>query len=239
MTSYFEALKDLLFPPVCLSCEQRLESSRPPLFCTDCLAQITFLSSPCCSSCGVPFPSGVDHLCGDCLNQLYAFDFARSLVAYQSPLSSLILSLKFGGHLAGLASLRALTGVSPCATSFSVPDCVLPVPLHVSRLRQRGFNQALVLAKACFPHWQSLIRTDVLIRNRQTVAQSHLTGGKRRTNLCGVFALRSPDAVRGKRILLVDDVFTTGSTVNECSKVLRSGGAIRVEVFTVARSLVG
>ena len=231
-----EALKDLLFPPRCLGCERRLESSRPPLFCAECGQALRFLGSPLCTSCGLPFPAGVDHLCGDCLTGRPAYDFARALFAYEPPVPALILALKFAGQLTGLASLGALAARSPLSSQFAEPDLVLPVPLHPARLRERGFNQALLIARACLPHWRSRIDTALLRRHRATRPQAQLSGRERRTNLTGIFCLEAPDRVRGLRVLLVDDVFTTGSTVQECSRVLRAAGVGRVEVFTLARS---
>ena len=237
MTSYFEALKDLLFPSLCLGCELRLESSRPPLFCPRCLAKLAFIRSPCCLGCGVPFATGDDHLCGDCLAGHYAFDCARSLFRYQPPIATIIRSLKFGGHLTGVSTLGALTARSDCMGIFNEPDLILPVPLHLSRLRERGFNQALVIARGCFPQWKPKIKIDLLFRLRATLSQSLLSGKERRANLKKVFSLTKASSVAGKKVLLVDDVFTTGSTVDECSRVLRSAGAARIEVFTLARSL--
>lgn len=236
--SCFEALQDLFFPPLCLGCGRRLNSSLPPLFCSDCLAEIEFLASPCCSRCGFPFPAGVDHLCGDCLAQSFAFDFSRSLFHFQPPVSPIIHSLKFGGQFAGLATLAALAAQSPFLGQFAEPDLLLPVPLHIERLRERGFNQALVIAKGCFPQWASKIVPDLLSRSRSTAPQSLLSGKERRVNLKGVFTVARPSRLVGKKVLLVDDVLTTGSTVNECSQVLVAAGAARVEVFTLARSLV-
>ncbi len=239
MTSYFEALKDLLFPPLCLGCERRLEFSRPPLFCSDCLDDLAFIRSPCCLCCGVPFPTGVDHLCGDCLAHHYVFDFARSLLYYQLPISTIIRSLKFGGRLTGIATVGAITAQSGLIGLFGEPDLILPVPLHLERLRERGFNQAVVIAKGCFPQWKNKIETGLLLRLRSTIPQSLLAGKERRGNLKKVFGLADVSKVAGKRVLLIDDVFTTGSTVNECSKVLHSAGVARIEVFTLARSLSG
>ena len=114
---------------------------------------------------------------------------------------------------------------------------MLPVPLHPARLRERGFNQALLIARACFPQYRSRLEPALLRRQRHTRPQSQLSGHERRTNLGGAFTFVAPSRVRGRRVLLVDDVFTTGSTVQECSRVLRTAGAARIEVFTLARSL--
>jgi len=235
MASLFQAAQDLLFPPLCLGCSRRLAHSRPPLFCAECQQKLVFISSPLCSSCGTPFTTGVDHLCSNCLLQQYAFDLARSLFLYQPPSDALILPLKFGGQLGGLPTLSALMAHWPHQEDFTTPDYILPVPLHARRLRQRGFNQALLIAQACFPGWRNKIRPSLLIRRQETIPQAQLSGKERRSNLKKAFDLKTQ--LHGKSILVVDDVFTTGSTVNECAKVLKRQGAGRVEVFTLARSV--
>ncbi len=235
----FAAIHDLLFPPRCLGCALRLGSSRPPLLCPDCAADLVVLGSPLCTCCGVPFPGGADHLCGDCLLGSHGFDLARSLLQYKPPVSDLILSLKFTGNLATIATIRELMARTGIMDHFTEPEIVLPVPLHVDRLRQRGFNQAMVLAKGCLPQWQKRIAPLVLRRHQPTLPQSSLSGKERRTNLIRAFSVAEPAVVRGAVVLLVDDVYTTGSTVNACSKVLRTAGAKRIEVLTVARSFAG
>ena len=237
MSSLFGVIQDLLFPPTCLGCTRRLDSSRPPLFCADCLELVSYIRSPRCPCCGIPYTVGADHLCGDCLQQHYAFDCARSLVLYQPPVADIILRLKFGGQLSGLTTLAQLAGISGCMQELAEPELIVPVPLHASRLRERGFNQATLIARACLPQWVKRIRVDALQRNRLTTPQSQLSGRQRRSNLQRVFSLKDGVKVQDKRILVVDDVFTTGSTVDECARVLRKAGASRIEVFTVARSL--
>jgi ComF family protein len=237
MPSFFEAIKDLLFPPHCLGCNRRLDFSRPPLFCSACNDDLAVIGSPRCRCCGIPFVSGADHLCGACLTGHYAFDLARSLLHYRPPASDLIRSLKFNGNLAGITSLNALIMRAHLLDAFVEPEIILPVPLHARRLRERGFNQALVIAKGCLPDWKNAIESGLLLRHHPTIPQSELNGKERRNNLKNVFSLADPSRVAGGKVLLVDDVFTTGSTVNECSRVLRKAGAERIEVFTLARSL--
>nr|WP_275888476.1 ComF family protein [Desulfobulbus alkaliphilus] len=226
-----------MFPPTCLGCTRRLATSRPPFFCADCLAEVVYLGSPCCACCGIPFPTGVDHLCGDCLVHPPAFDVARSVLLYQPPVATVLRTLKFGGQLTGLTTLGALASQSPFMHHFTPPDYIVPVPLHLSRLRQRGFNQARSIAAACFPHWQDRIKINLLLRNRPTVPQTDLSGEERRKNLKNAFIPVEDIRFAKKRILLVDDIFTTGSTVSECSLALRRAGVARIEVFTLARSL--
>ena len=214
----FEAFQELFFPARCLGCEGQLSFCRPPLFCASCRAKI------------VPFV----HSC----SQRDAFSCTtRSLFIYQEPISNLLVQLKFNGDLSGLASLAALAREARAESLLQEPDFILPVPLHLSRLRWRGFNQALLLAKACFPSWKDRIRVDLLQRHRPTVPQLGLSGAERRSNLLGAFSLRNPSELAGRRVLLVDDVFTTGSTLRECAEVLSQTGAAKIVAFTVARTV--
>jgi len=146
-----------------------------------------------------------------------------------------IQAWKYGGDLAGLATFAALARHAPAVAQLAVCDYILPVPLHLRRLRQRGFNQALLLARILFPWNQNKIRTDLLLRQRWTEPQTGMDGRRRRLNLRGAFTLPQPDKVKNRRILLVDDVFTTGSTVNECAQMLAAAGAATIEVLTLAR----
>lgn len=237
MPTLFEAAQDLLFPPLCLGCRQPLATSRPPLLCATCSGRLDLIRSPLCLCCGTPFITGADHLCGDCLGGHFSFDLSRSLLLYRPPASDLIRSLKFGGNLSCLATWQALIMREGLLEAFAEPDLVVPVPLHTQRLRQRGFNQALVIAKGCLSGWRKKIAEELLVRHCPTQPQSELSGKERRANLKNVFSLTDAGRVAGAKILLVDDVYTTGSTVDECSKTLRRAGAQRIEVFTLARSL--
>ncbi len=230
-------VQDVLFPARCLACETLLGRYRLPLLCSDCLSRLIPLSSPLCLCCGIPFAAGENHLCGNCLGGNPPFDLVRSAFSYQEPLVTLIHQVKFGRRLTGLSTLGVLVQNSCAVSSLSCPDLILPVPLHGRRLRQRGFNQSLLLARSCFPEWKGRIVAAGLRRLRNTLPQTDLSGKERRKNLKGAFCLNVSCEVAGKTILLLDDVFTTGSTVVECSRILRKAGAARVEVFTPARAL--
>ncbi len=233
--SWWRATLDLLFPPLCLGCGVGLASSQPPLFCPECQKQITPLAPPFCTCCGRPLPAaaGSGHTCGRCLTKPPAFAKARALTLYSGPMAEAIHRFKYQGEQAGLATFahfhRALV------SDLAEPDAILPVPLHPERLRQRGFNQALLLAQAFFPKAERRLDPGVLVRLRHTHTQTGMNGTERRRNLKNAFGLTIPERVAGRSILLVDDVYTTGSTVNECAKVLRRAGAARVEVLTLAR----
>jgi ComF family protein len=213
------SFSELLFPARCLGCAEaeQLVSHHLPLLCAACRAKL------------IPFiPSYAPE---------EVFPFAAcSLFVYQEPVSRLLLRLKFNGDLSGLATIATLVHEAGAEYLPPEPDLMLPVPLHLSHLRWRGFNQAILLAKTCFPFWQEKLRTDLLVRHRKTVPQIGLASEERRSNLRGAFSVRRPEEISGRRILLVDDVFTTGSTLRECAETLLQAGAREIAAFTVARA---
>jgi ComF family protein len=231
------AAADLLFPPACLACDTRLSGSRGPLFCPACMDDLHLIRQPLCPSCGRSYPAvaGGNHLCSRCLKKPWHFEAARAVLLYTETVSRAVQSFKYGGSTVGLKSFRMLHNALPGHEDWAAADLILPVPLHVKRLRQRGFNQALRLARALFPDQKSKIDPFLLERSRWTVPQTGLSGAERRRNLKQAFRVRQPERLQGKEILLVDDIFTTGSTVNECARVLLRGGARRVRVLTLAR----
>jgi ComF family protein len=237
----WQAAKDISFPPVCLVCNTGLGggvSGRQPIsLCADCLTQVVFLREPLCRLCGKTFPgaAGNNHLCGRCLRHGWHFHGARSVIQYQGVLADVIRSFKYGENRTALSTFAALKENLPHLQALEGSDLILPVPLHPERLRQRGFNQALVLAKTFFPEQHAIINTTALKRTRRTAPQTGLSGAARRKNIKGAFAAKG-DKVAGRKILLIDDVFTTGTTVDECARVLRKAGAREVQVLTLARA---
>lgn len=233
---FLDGFRDLLFPPACLACGVRLAASTPPLLCTRCLDKLIPLRPPLCTCCGKPLAdaAGAGHRCGRCLGHPPAFVRARALFLYDGPVVEIIQHLKYHGDTAGLATIAHLCQAA-ARLDPGEPDIILPVPLHLERLRQRGFNQSQRLAAAFFPEHREKIRLDILARRRQTLPQTGMSGAERRRNLKNAFAVVAAPAVRRRSVLLVDDVYTTGSTVHECARVLRRAGAAAVEVLTLAR----
>jgi len=230
----FQALVDLCFPPSCLNCGVSLPQSSI-LFCERCLLKIKFITEPYCPCCGILFPSGENHLCAICLKKKWNFTRARSVMVYNDTAAKAILGLKFGGRKAALQTFQKFKEQCCSCRDLVAPDCIIPVPLHSNRLRQRGFNQSLLLAMAFYPEEKRKIRKTALQRRRDTVPQTGLDGLSRRKNMRDAFVVKSREDVCGKKIVLVDDVFTTGTTVNECARALKQAGAARVDVLTLAR----
>lgn len=237
MRTLLKALLDLLLPSFCLACEKPLGPAAPELlFCPDCLAGLRCIQSPLCPCCGRAYlvAPGGDHHCGSCLAQPRHFSRARALFLYEEPLKKVVHRFKYQGKTACLPSFAKLARNLPQLGELEGVDWIVPVPLHPSRLRERGFNQALLLARAFFPK-DRRVTANLLVRLRPTEPQTSFNGSARRTNLKNAFGVIKPHLLAGKKILLIDDVFTTGTTVNECARVLKKAGADEVMVLTLAR----
>ena len=232
------AILDVLFPARCLLCGEQIGPGADILFCPACGGRLTIIQPPLCSCCGRLLPdSTASHLCGNCLQHPPAFSKARALFIYDDFSSPLVHSFKYRGQTTGQRTFSALLRRSPIIPEMNTPELIIPVPLHHKRLRQRGFNQALTLARSFFPKDKQIIRSDLLVRQRWTTPQASLNGHERRKNLRNAFIAAHSAPLKGKNILLIDDVFTTGSTLNECAAILRHNGAHDIQALTLARVL--
>jgi ComF family protein len=231
------AALDIFYPPRCPACGIRTAAVT---FCDPCRARITPAASPMCDRCGLPYLGrGPNHPCRNCLDHPPRYASARARAAYaredRSPLIQVLARLKYGRDVS----------VAPVLASFLLErlpmepdhDLLVPVPLHRDRLRWRGFNQAVALARAVGKSRGIAVESFVLQRMRATPPQVGLDAIGRRRNVRGAFAIRQPELARDHRVLLVDDVMTTGATVHECARVLRRAGAVRVDVLVLARAL--
>lgn len=235
---FFSELLDIILPPICHICHSFIPKADVLHICPTCRELLPLVSSPLCSICGIPFNgTGDDHRCGACLTHPPHFDTARATFLYEGPIRDLIHSFKYNQrtHLRYPLALLSLEGVIEVIADHK-PQLIIPVPLHRSRLRHRGFNQAALLGRVLSRQLILPMVPDALIRNRATEPQITLAASERRVNVNGAFSVARPDDVVGKRILLLDDVMTTGSTMNECSKELKKAGADMVIAVTVART---
>ena len=234
------ALVNILFPPRCHFCKAFIPDAGALHLCAVCLEASTLIRSPLCKLCGIPFLTAGDddHLCGSCITEPPHFTAARAAALFDGPVRELIHRLKYNGRVQLCRPLGLLTGqqLGSFAESASA-DLLIPVPLHVKRLRQRGFNQAVLLGEILAREWRLPLSHRNLRRIRWTESQIKLPAAERAANVRGAFAVSEPALIKGKRIILVDDVFTTGSTVAECARVLFKAEATEVCVVTVARAL--
>ncbi|HIJ57275.1 MAG TPA: ComF family protein [Deltaproteobacteria bacterium] len=215
------------------------------MVCPACLSLFIPVHSPLCPDCGVVFQSnaGDDHQCEACIKAPKRFHKARAFGIYDQSLMELIHCFKYRGKIQLARAFGAMLLLTfLCFWNENEVDLVVPVPLHKKRFRKRGFNQSHLLIKT----WESMkiasyrlphMERDVLLRQRWTEPQTGLGRKERIRNIKDAFKVDAPDQVRRKRILLVDDVYTTGATADECSKTLLSSGAERVDVLTLARAL--
>lgn len=263
----YRALAALLFPLKCPACgdtfHQGPETPTVPLtgglslsdaralnglLCPGCISKFTPIRSPVCARCGIAFPGreGPDHLCHACITAPGRFTRARAVGAYDGPLTALVHGLKYKGNTTLARPLAALlfSGFQRFWDPDGI-DWILPVPLHKKRMRRRGFNQAWLLirdwptrlekayGKACGIG----VHPEYLYRHRSTDPQTGLDQQHRQRNLKNAFSVNRSAPIAGKKILLVDDVLTTGATVDECAGVLLAAGARQVDVLTLVRTM--
>lgn len=225
---------DFLLPPRCPACSEKIELHGH--LCAACWSHLDTISVPYCARCALPFEvdAGDDAECATCLKDPPAYDWARAAVRYENLGRDLVLGLKHGNQGAGVPVLaRMMAG----ALAGRKTDLILPVPLHRWRLLKRRFNQSQLLASALSKKLGVPNNPFILQRVRSTPSQGTLDRKDRQKNVKGAFrvAAGAEGEIEGKRVLLVDDVLTTGATVGACADVLRKAGAREVGVLVFAR----
>jgi ComF family protein len=242
VSRWLTLILDLIYPPLCCHCAA---PSDPSGLCSSCIERIALPRPPHCQICGVPFRTrnDADHACGPCITDPPAFGVARAAAIYDAsqpadqPLKAILQRYKYSREVALAAPLAQFLR-RQCPFDVRNYDVIVPVPLHLSRLRWRGFNQAALLARRIAAGKSVPVDVFALERTRATQPQVELDEKARRQNVAAAFRVSHPDRIRRRRVLLVDDVYTTGSTVNECSRVLRGAGARAVDVLVLARAVL-
>jgi ComF family protein len=238
---WLTALADLVFPPFCPVCRARLGEGRRDPLCGACWARLERIRPPVCRVCGLPLGalpgSALDgRRCGPCRLHPPAFAYARAAAEYGETVRRAIHAFKFGGRRALATPLGdLLAGVDLADVAAPGPDLLVPVPLYPSRQRQRGFNQAELLAARLGRLSGLSVDRRALRRRRGTAVQADLPARERAANVRGAFVVGRPERVAGRDVLLVDDVMTTGATAGSCAAALLDAGAATVGVLTVAR----
>lgn len=230
------AVRDVFFPPSCLHCGDLVEDARLRHICAACEPLITRVEAPACPCCGHPFfgEASGERLCEHCEGLHPQFGEGRTAVLFKGPARALVHTLKYRKGLFVLEDMAALMAGNPRTSEFLRAAVLVPVPLHPRKERERGFNQVLELANAVVRAVGGETRCeDLLVRVADTQTQTNLDREQRRANLKNAFALAPGCIINPKlRYVLIDDVFTTGSTLNVCAAVLRGGGALSVDVCT-------
>jgi ComF family protein len=238
LRSVARAALDLLLPPTCATCDATVDA--PGLLCADCFVATDFVTDPCCARCGAPFAyaaqGGLSRQCRQCERAPPLYDRARGALRYDAQARRMVFPFKYGDRTelaSALAPLMARAG----AALLRDATLLVPVPLHRGRLRARRYNQAAMLARALGRLAGKPVAADALVRLRATRPLHTLAGEARAREVTDAFAVRPSRAARvmGARVLLVDDLLTSGSTANACTLALRDAGATGVDVLVAAR----
>lgn len=229
---------DFVFPNPCLACSELIAADSGAVgLCRGCFSTLVPAPTPACVGCGRAIHAAVvpkGYACGECRQEDRAYERLLSAWNYQRPIDDILRALKYR-RLDYLGPLLAAHLAERFHRELSEVDTVIPVPLHWLRRLKRGFNQAEVIARPLAKHL-SVPLCHALTRRRATAPQTGLPRSERRNNLAGVFRPAKPRTILGRRVLLVDDVFTTGATVRAAASVLREAGAEVVYALTVART---
>ncbi|MBN1868035.1 ComF family protein [Candidatus Sumerlaeota bacterium] len=232
------ALFDLLLAPVCSVCGERVEG-RAGLLCDECLESFEPIGRMVCPTCGSRATTRVKNRCRECPPRPVWFESARAAFLYTGFLPETFYMFKYSRHPElgePLARLMFMTLRDVFNDAFPRPDFLVPVPLHFLRRFQRGFNQSQLLAEEFGRLAGIECRVDLMERVRYTPRQALQPPERRARNVLGAFAVCDPASVRGRRVAVVDDILTSGSTVNECARVLREAGAASVQILAMARA---
>jgi competence protein ComFC len=242
LTRAVEAAVDLLYPRNCLICERAtLPEGEKGVVCGTCRSEVKFIGPPCCERCALPFPGAIEthFTCGYCKDLKFQFTRTVAICRAEGVVRECIHRFKynremyFGHHLAQWL----VEGARQRVDDWSLIDLIVPVPLYPRKQREREFNQAEYLAEVVGRAMNKPVAASGIRRVKDTGTQTRLGAHERAENLRDAFAPRHSGVVEGKKVLLVDDVFTTGATLNGCAKVLRRAGAAEVWVLVLARGV--
>jgi len=237
MMKWLKNLLDCILPKRCLICGKIIQSTDS--LCPDCFDNLHFISEPYCRHCGKPLTGHIDDIkglsCIECLNKKSLFRMCRAAIEYDEFSKKIILDFKFADHLENRKLLARWLFIAGKDIFEFGADLIIPVPLHYTRLIKRKYNQSAILATEL--SLLTKIPTDykTLKKKRYTLPQVQCNGKQRIINIKNAFKVIKPENIKGKRIILIDDVYTTGSTLKECAKVLLKAGAKSVDALTVAR----
>ncbi|MDR2396832.1 MAG: ComF family protein [Puniceicoccales bacterium] len=236
MHALWTSVLDFFFPRFCLHCHQRIQLTQEGFICDLCAKEFVLSDGACCQRCGRPMLPEAEHnlVCADCLETNPSFQFGITLFPYKGIGREFIQLLKYKNGQFLKSNLQALFKKFILKLSAFQGSTFVPVPLHYFRRWQRGFNQSEWIANLLSRHCQGKVK-NALIRQRYTQSQTHLTREERKVNVSNVFSLKKRDVCNPHvHYVLVDDVFTTGATLNACASTLRKGGAQRISIFALA-----
>lgn len=234
MNSWMEGALDILFPRRCVSCGRLLaDREKKAGFCSKCRKELVFIGEPSCRICGKPLAQEEAECCFDCTKIRHRFTQSKALFLYTGPVKSALYHLKYGNQR-GAAKIfgRAMARTYDKWIAACRVDVVTQVPMHAAKKRARGYDQAALIAKTLAKESGLLYEENLLVRTRQTRPQKELNNAERRKNLKNAFKI-GKSSVKSKRVLIVDDIYTTGASFDACAEVLLKNGAKAVYGMTV------
>lgn len=238
MIGFFSKIIDFILPPRCICCGKTLNAKDG--VCEECFNKINFITKPHCLKCGIPFEaanSSDSKLCGLCIkDKKSTFRLSRSSMRYDDISKNMILAFKFMDKTENAKVLSQWLYIAGKEIFDEGVDIIIPVPLHYTRLLKRKYNQSALLAKKLSKKTGLKVDYSSIIRCKKTRPQVEFSGKARIKNISGAFKVKYPKNIKGKRILLIDDVYTTGSTLKECAKVLKKAGAKSIDFLTVSKT---
>lgn len=240
---FFDGIFNLVFPKRCLLCNKSPEGGTAENICPVCIDKIPFIKESVCPRCGIPFKfsytleDNPDYLCGNCRNTLPLFHKALSACRYSGIMKEILIAYKYQNkpHMGSDLVSIMLKFQAEKILKLS-PELIIAVPLHIKRLRERGYDQSYILADGIGRYLNIPVSCGNLIRTLHTAPQVDLTGEERLKNVKGAFSILDSSELKDRAILLIDDVFTTGATIRECTKIIRGAAAAKVYVLTIARA---
>lgn len=230
MMGFLKFVQDFCYPPLCYLCGNFLAEHG---LCANCWGRIKWISAPYCNVCGRPFDIAMHQTCADCLHKMPHFDHVVSVCCYNEISRNMIIRFKYADDTY-LTQLFAKWMIRAGGEILSSADMLIPVPMTLLKRLKRKYNQAELLAMEISKHAKILYQPELLYKSKNTSPQESLTKKQREKNLKNVFSIKEEYAVQGKNIVLIDDVMTTGSTINECAKILKIHGAKTVCAITIA-----
>lgn len=233
----WDSVINFIFPQQCCICKNFLGESG--YLCISCASKFDVISEPKCACCGYPFEFKLKSknkklLCPNCIKKPYKFDGAISAVRYDDFAKKIILPFKHADKTQYAKPISTIMIMAGRKFKDEI-DVIIPVPIHLTRMLKRKYNQASLLSTYISKAYQKPVLYSTLLRSKSTPSQGHMSEKERKQNVSGVFVVKKNQRIKGKNILLIDDVFTTGATVNECTKILKKSGANKVFVLTFAR----
>jgi len=234
MIKYLNTIKELLFPAICFYCEDKIKDG---ILCKKCKEKIDFLYPPLCKFCSKPLTYNKTSICKDCKNKKYPYDRLISITSYKEPLVSLLYLFKYKNYdyIGEFLSSIIIEHLLKIGFNLGDYDLIIPVPLHPKKLKEREYNQTLILARFISNYFKIALKDDIIYKIKDTVSQTKLEKTKRIENIKDTFLIKDKD-MENKKIIIIDDVFTTGATLYECSKLLREKNPSNITLLTLCRA---